>query len=581
MRDFKDKVALITGGANGIGKAFAIEAAKRGMKLALVDIDGPDLVGTQAVLEALGAQVAMIEADVTDYDEVKKSVEATMNAFGQIDLLFNNAGIAPAGDIVELPVLDWQWAVQANLVSHGYYYREVLPIMEKQATPGHIVVTASTAGVMPGFGTNPAYSATKHGAVALAEDLRVYMDLHKLDIGVTVYCPGFVQTDLHHSMRHRPERFRNNADPWYSSEAYRNRLNNTNVNISTGIPIDTVGSRIFEGVEKNDLYIFTHPEYTPLVKYRHANIEKDGEAYDGLGSDTDRDFTGQVALITGAANGFGRAFAEEALRRGMKLALVDIQRDKLQAFAQELEEVGADVVAIPADVSLPEDVQATVDQTMERYGRIDVLFANAGVATKGDESHLRPRDWDWAASANLLSHAYYYRAVLPIMIKQGTPANIMSTASIAGIIPGFAKVPTYAATKHALVALVEAAAWYLKEHKIDTIKMSVFCPGFVQTELHHSDDYRPERFAMGDDPYYTSDYYLGATKDLEHLIVTGTELDPIAPRLFKAMEEGQLYVLTHPKHRSQFAARHRKIEEFLPQGEGDPRMASRLSEAQE
>ncbi|MCI6573728.1 MAG: SDR family NAD(P)-dependent oxidoreductase [Actinomycetaceae bacterium] len=564
MKEFKDKVALITGGANGIGKAFAIEAAKRGMKIALVDIDGPDLVGTAAVLKALGAHVEIIETDVTDYDEVKKSVESTMNAFGQIDLLFNNAGIAPAGDLVELPVLDWQWAVQANLVSHGYYYREVLPIMEKQGTPAHILATASTAGVIPGFGSNPAYSATKHGALALAEDLKVYMDVHDLDIGVSVYCPGFVQTDIHHSMRHRPARFTNSDDPWYSSDAFRARLERTNVNISTGIPIDTVGPRLFEAIEKNDLYIFTHPEYTPLVTLRHRAIERDGEAYDGLGIETDRSFDGQVALITGAASGFGKAFAREAFHRGMKLSLVDIQEEKLKEYAHELESEGAEVIALPADVSLPEDVKATVDKTMEHYGQIDVLFANAGVATKGDESHLRPRDWDWAASANLLSHAYYYREVLPIMIKQGTPANIMSTASIAGIIPGFAKVPTYAATKHALVALVESAVSYLKDHKVDNVKMSVYCPGFVQTNLHHSDEYRPERFAMGDDPYYTSDYYQGASRDLEHLIVTGTELAPVAKRLFKALEEGQLYVLTHPKHRKQFAARHRAIEAFLP-----------------
>lgn len=574
MKDFKGKVALITGGANGIGKAFAIEAAKRGMKIALVDIDGPDLVGTKAVLESLGAEVVTIQADVTDADEVKKSVEATMDAYGQIDLLFNNAGIAPAGDVLELPVIDWQWAVQANLVSHGYYYSEVLPIMEKQGTPAHIVATASIAGAMPGFGTNPAYSATKHGAVALIEDVKCYTDVHSLDIGVTVYCPGFVQTDLHHSMRHRPERFSNPEDPWYSSEGFKTRINNTNVNICTGIPIAGVGERIFEAIEKNDLYIFTHPEYSPLVKFRHGNIEKDGAAYDGLDIDTDRDFTGQVALITGAASGFGKEFAKEAATQGMKLALVDIQKDKLEKVAAVLEKEGAEVLTLPADVSLPEDVKETVDKTMERFGQIDVLFANAGVATLGDVSHLKPRDWDWAASTNLLSHAYYYREVLPIMIKQGTPANIMSTASIAGIIPGFAKTPTYAATKHALVALVEATVWYLKEHKIDNVKMSVFCPGFVQTELYHSDDYRPERFARGDDPYYDSEYYEQSTKELEHLITTGTDLAPIAKRLFKAMREGQLYVLTHPKHQKQFAARHRAIESFFPEGEGDPRIAT-------
>lgn len=219
MREFKDKVALITGGANGFGKAFAIEAAKRGMKLVLVDIDEPDLTGTTAVLKNQGAEVLPIVADVTLYENVKMTVDKTMEAFGQIDLLFCNAGVVPCGDILNLPARDWEWTAAANLTSHNHFYHEVVPIMVKQGTPAHIMGVASIAGILHGIGNNATYSATKHGAVALVEDLRNYFRWNEIDnIGVSVYCPGYVQTDLHHCERHRPDRFKAQEDPYYQSE---------------------------------------------------------------------------------------------------------------------------------------------------------------------------------------------------------------------------------------------------------------------------------------------------------------------------------------------------------------------------
>ena len=95
---------------------------------------------------------------------------------------------------------------------------------------------------------------------------------------------------------------------------------------------------------------------------------------------------------------------------------------------------------------------------------------------------------------------------------------------------------------------------------VTNIKVGVFCPGFIQTQLHHSDDYRPERFKQGDDPYYQSEYYAARRKGLDMCILTGTELDSVAKRLFLALEEGQKYILTHEKHYVQFEARHAALE---------------------
>lgn len=560
MKEFKNKVALITGAANGFGKAFGIEAAKRGMKLSIVDIDGEDLFGTTAVLKKLGAEVLSIEADVTDYEQVKMSIEKTMEAYGQIDVLFCNAGIAPSGDILHLPAIDWEWVAYSNLISHAYYYQEILPIMVKQGTPCHIMATSSIAGIVHGIGNNPGYSATKHGAVALAEDLRAYCEENNYDIGVSVYCPGYVQTDLHHCERHRPERFQNPSDPYYKSQHFIDTLRRVNVNISTGIPIDSVGPRLFKGIEDNQMYILTHQQYLPYIETRHRGIEKDGELSEGTGEGVERDYTGEVALITGAAHGFGFEFAKKAAEKGMKLALVDIHKEKLAEAQAYFDEKGVECISIPTDTSLYDEVVNSVKVTMEKYGKIDVLFNNAGIVPVGDIAHVSLKDFEWAIAVNVLGLAYYYKEVLPIMIEQGTPANIVTTASVAGMLPGIGRNCGYFASKNAAVALTESVMTRVKDMGVANVKISLYCPGYVQTNLHHCDDYRPERFAMGDDPYYKSEYYQKCQKAMENLILTGEPIDTVGDRLFKAMAEGQKYILPHPKYMQKVKTRHAGIE---------------------
>jgi len=561
MREFKNKVALITGGANGFGKAFAIEAAKRGMKLVVVDIDEPDLIGTTAVLKNLGAEMLAIVADVTLYENVKMIVNKTMETFGQIDVLFCNAGVVPCGDILNLPARDWEWTTAANLTSHSYFYHEVVPIMVKQGTMAHITGVSSIAGILHGIGNNATYSATKHGAVALIEDLRNYLKMNNIEnIGVSVYCPGFVQTDLHHCERHRPDRFMDKDDSYYQSEFYKGCLGRVNVSISTGIPIDSVGPRLFKAIEEEQMYILTHPQYLPYIESRHRLIEKDAELPEGGPGNSDRNFKSQVALITGAAHGFGFEFAKEAASRGMRLALVDIVGKKLKEVKAYFDSRNVECMIFEGDTSTYEDVKASVDATMRVYGQIDVMFNNAGVAPVGSSTTLHPRDFEWVVGVNMLGQAYYYREVLPIMIKQGTPANIITTASIAGLIPGFGNNPAYSASKHASVALSESVCAKLKDMEVTNVNVSIYCPGFVQTNLHHSDEYRPARFAKGDDPNYQSETYQNGLLGLENNIITGTSIDPIGSRLFKAMEEGQKYIITHIDHMDAVKARHAAIE---------------------
>ena len=244
----------------------------------------------------------------------------------------------------------------------------------------------------------------------------------------------------------------------------------------------------------------------------------------------------------------------------MKLELVDNLGEKLEEAKAYFDEQNVECKIFKGDTSRYEDVKASVEANKKAYGRIDVLFNNAGVAPVGTIVNLHPQDLEWTVAVNLLGQAYYYREVLPIMIEQGTPANIITTASIAGIIPGFGKNPAYSAAKHASVALSESVWAKLRDMKADNVKVSIYCPGFVQTNLHNSDDYRPERFAKGDDPHYQREAYQEGLANLEKCIVTGTPIDSVGPRLFKAMEEGQKYIITHPQYLDVIKKRHAEIE---------------------
>lgn len=267
MRDFEGKVALITGAANGFGVEIAKECALRKIKMVLVDIEGEEVELTKKLIEDMGGSAVAVQADVSKYDEVKHMVDVTMETYGRIDLLFNNAGVAVPGVVWELPMRDWEWIVSLNVMSHVCAMKNVIPIMLKQGTPCHIINTASVAGMITSDGM-PAYHTTKHAAVALAES--VSYDLQKINanIKISVFCPGFVQTDLHHSERHRPDRFRDDTDPYYTSDEYKAGQATAEYVIKTGMPIDSIGMSIFNAIEDDEFYILTHPIYTTLIGKR-------------------------------------------------------------------------------------------------------------------------------------------------------------------------------------------------------------------------------------------------------------------------------------------------------------------------
>ncbi|MFC6253805.1 SDR family NAD(P)-dependent oxidoreductase [Secundilactobacillus hailunensis] len=255
-----------------------------------------------------------------------------------------------------------------------------------------------------------------------------------------------------------------------------------------------------------------------------------------------KDFQGKVAFITGAASGFGKVLAKEAAKRGMKLTLVDIDSDSLKAVADDLSKQ-TDVLAISGDVSLQATVDDAVKQAMAKYGQIDLLINDAGVVVEGNVWELPPHDIEWILGANVMSQVYSMHDVIPIMKKQGTPAHIVNVASIAGLlaIPG---MPAYHTSKYAAVGLSESTSLDLQSAGINNVGISIFAPGFVQTDLHHSETHRPERFEDKNNPYYQSETFKNGKKWMEQCITTGHPLDTIVQPIFDAIENNTFYILT-------------------------------------
>ncbi|MCE7791294.1 SDR family NAD(P)-dependent oxidoreductase [Salipaludibacillus sp. CUR1] len=268
MKEFKGKTAVITGAGNGFGVEFAIECAKREMKLVLADINEEDLKRTEQVIKEMGVEVIAVPTDVSLYEEVAHLAEKTVEIFGSVDLLFNNAGVVVPGPIWEIPVKDWEWIMGVNVNGIAFGLKAFIPVMLKQGTPCHIVNTASVAGLL----TTPnmvAYHASKHASVALTESVAMQLEAANSKIGMSVFCPGFVQTDLHNCDRQRPERYAITSDePYYQSPTYRAGLERAKHVITTGIPIDSISQSVFIAIEEERFYILTHPQYNLVIGKR-------------------------------------------------------------------------------------------------------------------------------------------------------------------------------------------------------------------------------------------------------------------------------------------------------------------------
>ena len=276
MKDFTGKVAVVTGAASGIGWALAEYCAKEGMKVVLADVDELALKEAENTLKNRGTHVVTVLTDVSRFNDVENLAQKTLDAFGCVHLLFNNAGVHTQNTIWESSLKDWEWTIGVNLwgVIHGI--KAFVPIMIKQQTECHIVNSASLSGLIAGA-LEGSYRVTKHGVVSLSETLYIELGLAGMKIGVSVLCPGFVHTKILENAQIRPKEF--NSPPVQREMTPEKQVSVKMINeyfqngIQSGMPPSECAVLVFEAIRKDRFYIITHPtESYRQIQQRMDNI---------------------------------------------------------------------------------------------------------------------------------------------------------------------------------------------------------------------------------------------------------------------------------------------------------------------
>jgi NAD(P)-dependent dehydrogenase (short-subunit alcohol dehydrogenase family) len=262
MKDLEGKVAVITGAAGGIGRAFAARAAELGMKLVLTDRDQAGLDAAGAELGARGATLMTSAADVGDAAAVELLAERTFSAFGGAHLLINNAGVAYANNAWETPLAEYQRSLDVNLYGVIHAVRSFVPRMLERGEPGHVVNVASAAGMLAVAGL-AAYNAAKFAVVGLTEALCHDLRVRKLPIGVSLVCPSWVRTNIASGA----------GDPC-DKHAARTRAQVYEA-VQKGLAPEDVARQVFEAVEAERFYVLTHDSTRAGVKARFRDILED------------------------------------------------------------------------------------------------------------------------------------------------------------------------------------------------------------------------------------------------------------------------------------------------------------------
>lgn len=264
MKDVEGKVAFITGAASGMGFGMADAFSEAGMKVMLADIDETALAKAEKTLKDKGREAASLVCDVSDRDNVFAAAKKTVDTFGRVHVVCLNAGVGAGGNFDELDQADWDWVIGVNQMGVLYGIQAFLPIIKNQGEGGHIMATSSMAGLVPaGAGWGP-YNATKYAAVAMCEVLR--QELKDTKIGVSVLCPGAVNTNILHAAEHRPERF-GKSDRAVASD-------DITTGLSQGLDPRVVGDLVLAAVRDNQFYIFTDPSSKSWFERRVNRINK-------------------------------------------------------------------------------------------------------------------------------------------------------------------------------------------------------------------------------------------------------------------------------------------------------------------
>lgn len=279
MDELSGKVAVVTGGASGIGRAVALTLAAESMKVVVADIEQPPLDSTVAEIEMAGGVASGVVCDVSDWESVDRLRARCESAFGPADVVMNNAGVAGGGSISMLDLKAWEWTLAVNLwgVIHGV--KAFLPAMIERGS-GHVINTASIAGHLTSTGMG-AYNASKHAVVAFSETLQQEMLEGDTGVGVTCLCPGFVATNIINSERNRQERYLDPGPDLGSDMG--DSLDGTQLGDAGSAIADLyaaqmdpakVAGQVVAAIRANQFWLFTDDLADGMIRERHADIER-------------------------------------------------------------------------------------------------------------------------------------------------------------------------------------------------------------------------------------------------------------------------------------------------------------------
>jgi NAD(P)-dependent dehydrogenase (short-subunit alcohol dehydrogenase family) len=278
------------------------------------------------------------------------------------------------------------------------------------------------------------------------------------------------------------------------------------------------------------------------------------------------DFAGKVAVITGAASGFGRAFAQKGASLGMKLVLADVNPGALAQTVDALRAGGAEAIGVPTDVASAAQVEALAQAALAAYGKVHLLFNNAGVGAGGFLWESSANDWSWVFGVNVMGVAHGVRVFTPIMLAQNEPAHIVNTASVAGLLSPPA-MGIYNASKHAVVSLTETLYHDLQLAQAaqtgtagGQVGCSLLCPAFVPTGIANAERARPADLRNDSGPTRSQ---IAAGKQLQRAVQSGKlSADDVADITFEAIAARRFYIVTHPGIMATVKLRHEDIEQL-------------------
>ncbi|MEX1254882.1 MAG: SDR family NAD(P)-dependent oxidoreductase [Dehalococcoidia bacterium] len=265
MQDFKDKVAVVTGAASGIGRGLAERFAAEGMRVVLADVEEPALHVAECEMREAGATVLAVRTDVSKAEDAQALAAKTVETFGAVHVVCNNAGVGSGGLSWEEPLEDWRWVLGVNLGGVINGVRAFVPVMLEGGEEGHIVNTASVAGLMPGAGA-ASYTASKFGIVGLSEAL--YYELMMTSggkIGVSVLCPAATDTKIIDADRNRPGGPLAPPAPG-TPEAFGQDM--VRQLLRAGQSPAQVAQQVFDAIVEKRFYVLTHPEHNGVIRKR-------------------------------------------------------------------------------------------------------------------------------------------------------------------------------------------------------------------------------------------------------------------------------------------------------------------------